>query len=75
MYKITQDLEPKSLTEIFYKSSASRKYNLRGSFTKLDLPLPKTELRNSVKKSLSFRGAKLWNSIPCELRNKDFLFF
>ena len=37
-----------------------RHYNLRGSSTKLCLPQPKTDY---LKKSLSYRGAKLWNSL------------
>ena len=42
-YKITHDLAPKSLTEIFHRSNASRNCNLQDSFNKLDLPFPKTE--------------------------------
>ena len=71
MYKIIHNLAPKSLTKIFHKSNASMKYNLRGSFNKLNLPLPKTEF---LKKSLSYRGAKLWNSLPNEIRNKESFF-
>jgi hypothetical protein len=40
------------------------------SSTKLFLPKPKTEY---LKKSLSYRGAKLWNSLPDEARNKHSL--
>ena len=68
MYKITCDLAPKSLTEIFRKSNASLQYNLRSSSTKFHLPQPRTEY---LKKSLSYRGAHLWNSLSTELRNKD----
>ena len=69
--KITYDSAPKSLTEIFRKSNASLQYNLRGSSTKFHLPRPRTEY---LKKSLSYRGAHLWNSLSTELRNKDLFF-
>ncbi len=70
MYKITHDLAPLRLTDIFLKTPSSQHYNLRGSSTKLHLPRPKTEY---LKKSLSYRGAKLWNSFPNELRVKESL--
>ena len=70
MYKITYDLASKSLTEIFRKSNASLQYNLRGSFAKFHLPQPRSEY---LKKSLSYRGAHLWNSLSIELRNKESL--
>ena len=43
MYKITHDLAPKQLIDIFQKTPSSQLYNLRGSTTKLYLPKPKTE--------------------------------
>ena len=72
MYKITYDLAPKSLTEIFRKSNASLQYNLRGSSTKFHLPQPRTKY---LKKSLSYRGAHLWNNFSIALRNKRFIAF
>ena len=60
MYEITHDLAPKQLIDIFQKTPSSQLYNLRGSATKLYLPKPKTEY---LKKGLSYRGAKLWNSL------------
>ena len=70
MYKITHDLAPKQLIDIFQKMPSSQHYNLQGSTTKLYLPKPKTEY---FKKGLGYRGAKLWNSLPDELRNKQSL--
>ena len=70
MYKITYDLAPKSLTEIFRNSNASLQYNLRGSCTKFHSPQPRTAY---FKKSLSYRRTHLWNSLSIELRNKDSL--
>ena len=55
MYKITHDVAPKRLSNIFHETPSSRHYNLRGSSTKLWLPQPTTDY---LKKSLSYRGAK-----------------
>ena len=46
------------------------KYDLRGSCTSLQLPQPKTE---KLKKSFPYDGAKLWNSLPADVRNSDTL--
>ena len=71
MYKITHNLAPKRLSDIFRETPSSRHYNLRGSSTRLYLPqLPKTD---HLKKSLSYGGAKLWNSLSDDLRNKESL--
>jgi hypothetical protein len=70
MYKITPDLAPLPLTDIFQKTSSSQHYNLRGFSAKLHLPKPKTEY---LKKSLSYKRAKLWNSLPDELSGKEYL--
>ena len=70
MYKITHDLAPKRLCTIFHETPSSRHYNLRGSSTKLYLPQPKTDY---LKKSLSYRGAKMWNRLSDDLRNKESL--
>ncbi len=56
MYKITHELAPKRLIDLFQGTPSSYYYNMRGSSTKLFLPKPKTEY---LKKSLSYRGAKL----------------
>ena len=39
MYKITHGLAPKKLIDIFQKTLSSQNYNLRGSTTKLYLPI------------------------------------
>ena len=41
---------------------------LRGSFTKLSLPLPKT---NYGKRWFSYKGAYLWNRLPEDMRNSE----
>ena len=53
MYKITHDLAPLRLTDIFLKTPSSQHYNLRGSSTKLHLPKLKTEY---LKKVLAIEG-------------------
>ena len=63
MYKITHNLAPKALADIFLHTPSSQYYNLRGSFC-LVLTL------TFFKKSLSFREAKLWNTLSEELRTK-----
>mgnify|MGYP002804401586 CR=1 FL=1 len=45
-------------------------YDLRGSSTLLQLPFPKTE---NLKKSFCYDGAKLWNSLPADMRDSDTL--
>ena len=37
---------------------------------KLNVPLPRT---NYLKRSFSYRGATLWNSLPCNLRQEKSL--
>ena len=66
----TVHLAPKRLSNIFHETPSSRHYNLRGSSTKLCLPQPKTDY---LKNSLSYRGAKLWNSLSDDIRNKESL--
>ena len=57
MYKITHDLAPRQLINMFQKAPSSQRYSLRGSTTKLNLPKPKTEY---LKKSLSYSmGSKI----------------
>ena len=68
--KITHDLAPKRLSNIFHETPSSWHYNLRGSSTELCLPQPKTDY---LKKSLSYRGPKLWNSLSDDIRNKESL--
>ena len=46
------------------------KYDLRISYTSLQMPDPKTE-KLVLQKSFSFSAAKLWNSLPTDLRNAD----
>ena len=45
-------------------------YDLRDSENKLNVPLPRT---NYYRKSFSYSGATLWNSLPCDIRNTESL--
>ena len=53
IYKITQDLAPKRLSNIFHVTPSSRHYSLRGSSTKLCLSQPKTDY---LKRVLAIEG-------------------
>ena len=70
MYKVLNGLASTSLNDLFVSKSDITEYDQRGSYTSLQLPHPKTE---KLKKSFSFSGAKLWNSLPTDLRNADTL--
>ena len=71
MYKIAHAQAPRVLTDIFEDSSAPQNnYNLRDHDFKFYLPKPKTEY---LKNSIRYSGAKLWNSLACELRSIDSL--
>ena len=68
MFKILHDLAPVRLSNIFRNSLLANSYHLRNADNKLALPLPKTEF---LKKSFSYNinGARVWNSLPNEIRN------
>ncbi len=63
-------LAPSSLAALFVHKRNIKEYDLRGSSTSLQLPLPKTE---NLKKSFCYDGAKLWNSLPADMRDSDTL--
>ena len=61
---------PESLTKLFHCKNEATKYNLRNISGSLCLPQPRT---NSMKNSFMYDGAKLWNSIPKEIRESKSL--
>ena len=69
VFKSLNDLAPDHLSSMFTERSTSG-YVLRDSTNKLNVPLPRT---NYLKRSFSYRGATLWNSLPCNLRQEKFL--
>ena len=64
MFKILKGNMPSYLRTLF--SIRNTEYNLRNNQFKLNLPKPRT---NYVKRSLSYDGALLWNSLPKEIRS------
>ena len=64
-FKSLKSLALKYLCELFNKNSACSSRNLRNTNT--DVRLPK---KNTAKgqKAFSFRGAKIWNSLPTEAK-------
>ena len=66
MFKILNDLGPKCLKKLFTLREDVLGYNVRNNSGKLCLPQPRT---NSMKKSLMFDGAQIWNSLPSDVRN------
>ena len=70
MFKVLHDLASVRLSNIFRNSFSANSHHLRNADNKLALPLPKTEL---LKKSLSYNGARVWNSSPNEICNCEAL--
>ena len=70
MFKVLHDLAPVRLSNIFRNSLSANSYQLRNADNKLALPLPKTEF---LKKSFSYKGARVWNSLPNEISNCEAL--
>ena len=65
VFKSLNELAPPYLRSLFRKNSQSTSYRLRSIST--DLRLPKIGAENG-KKSFSFRGAKLWNSLSANCK-------
>lgn len=66
MFRVVNGMALACLTYLFTRKQDVTNYSLRGSSTSRQLPLPETK---SGKKSFSYDGAKVWNSIPQNLRN------
>ena len=63
MFKSLNEQAPVYLHNLFHERSTD--YDLRNSFHKLTLPRPRT---NYLKRSFSYSGALLWNSLPENVR-------
>ena len=70
MYKITHDIYPPYLRNIFQNVSDVRSHNLRNSPINLYIPKPKLEIG---KHSLHYRGSVLWTKYPVEARKQESL--
>ena len=65
MYKIVNNMVLNYLNSYFVFRSDTLTYNLRDSDCTLPKPQPRT---NYCKRSLSYSGAVLWNSLPLDIR-------
>ena len=65
-FKAVNKLAPSSLCDLFQNVNKINDNNLRGSSTRVYIPMPKTEF---LKQSFCYDGAKIWNQIPDEIRN------
>ena len=70
MYKTLNKIGPESLTNLFTYKNDITNYQLRNISSGLCLPQPRT---NNMKKSFMYDGAKLWNSIPNDIRESKSL--
>ena len=66
MYKTVNKLAPSRLCDLFQNVNEITDYNLRGSSTRVYIPMPRTEF---LKQSFCYNGAKLWNQIPDDIRS------
>ena len=66
VYISLNNLTPNYLSELFVPVDQVHSYNLRNHDVNLSLPKPKTDY---LKKSFCYDEAKLWNTLPSELRN------
>ena len=65
MYKVLNNETPNYLRAKFINRSDTLSYSLRDTEGKLTVPLPRTE---HYKRSFSYSGAVLWNSLPSKLK-------
>ena len=70
MYKALNGLAPDYLREKIYYVCQRHGHKLRNADINLILPRPNTEYG---KKTFSYSGAALWNSIPCDIRKAQTL--
>ncbi|XP_028405704.1 uncharacterized protein LOC114528270 [Dendronephthya gigantea] len=68
MYKVRNNLTPMYLQDLFV--TRVNHYSLRNTNGKLFVPKPKTDY---LKRSFSFSGASIWNSLPEPLRLSESL--
>ena len=65
MFKILNGQTPDYLSNKFIFRNDTTSYRLRNSEMRLALPQPRTDY---VRKSFSYSGAALWNSLPTDIR-------
>ena len=69
VYKSINGLAPQYLHNLFIRDSSCNSYILRNT---TDLKIPKETATNG-QKSFSYRGVKLWNSLPNETKQSSFI--
>ena len=72
MYKVLNKMVPQSHTKLFSYKSDKTEYYLRDISSSLCLPGPSTD---NMKNSFMYKGSKLWNSIPKNIRESKSLSF
>ena len=70
MFKVVNGLCPSYLSDMFTFHKTRNGYSLRSSNT--DLVIPKTRT-NYYKNSFAFSGVKVWNALPCSLKQQTSL--
>ena len=70
MHKILHSRAPEYLTEEINLVRDGTAYSLRDSIYNLSLQKPRTEI---LTKRFSYRGAKLWNSLPNKMKSEESL--
>ena len=65
MYKVLNNLAPEYLKDLFRETNQVHDHDLRNSNLNLLPPKPKSNL---LKKSFSYSGAVIWNSLPRHVR-------
>ena len=70
MYKIVHGLAPSYMADMFPSQKGSQTYNLRNYSLNLEIPNVRTKL---YRNSFAFTGAKIWNDLPDDLKNKPYL--
>ena len=71
MYKAMNQLVPGQISEMFTCLSTQYSYQTR-SMVNGNLFIPANHLM-AEQRSLRYAGSKLWNEIPCEIRNANSL--
>ena len=66
MYKVINGIAPDYLQELFVPVNEAHNYNLRFSDMNVKIPQPHTEY---LRRSLSYSGARLWNSLPSTIKS------
>ena len=66
MYRVISGIAPDYLQELFVQVNEAHNYNLRFSDMNVKIPQPHTEC---LRRSLSYSGARLWNSLPSTIKS------